>query len=253
MARLTRPLLLALLCLLAPQAARAATLNLLAAASTTEAIVEAAALFEKTAGHRVRVTVAASSTLARQIEAGAPAHLYISANQAWMDYLAAKDLLAAGTRTNLLRNVLVMIAPAPAAPMRRLTGAEIEARLGGGRLAMGDPAHVPAGIYAREVLAKSRLWAGLARRAAFTNNVRGALVLVARGEAPLGMTYLTDALASAKVDIVATFDRPADAAILYPMAIPRAGDGPAARALHAFLLGPEARAVYAKYGFKTPE
>ncbi len=247
---------LILLCLgllmLAP-VARAQDLTVFAAASLTDAMHDIAGLWEK-AGHKpLRQSFSASSTLARQIEQGAPANLFASADEKWMDYLASRDLIAPGTRVDLLRNDLVLIVPADRA--RHVTidaGFDLSALLGpDGRLAIADPAHVPAGIYAQQSLTKLGLWSKVEHRLAPAEDVRGALQLVERGEAPAGIVYGTDAAVSQRVAIAGTFPADSHDPIKYPFAVIKANDTPDARALLGLLRGPEAKAVFSRRGFKV--
>jgi molybdate transport system substrate-binding protein len=247
-------LLLLLALLFAPLSARADTLTVFAAASLTDALTEIAAQWQA-AGHAApKLSFASSSTLARQIESGAPANLFASADEKWADYLDSKHLLAAGTRADLLRNALVLIEPAGQQPSDAVIGAAFDfAKLLGpdGRIAVGDPAHVPAGIYAEQALKKLGLWATLQPRLAPAEDVRGALLLVERAEAPAGIVYATDARVSPKVVIAGRFPADSHDPIVYPFAITAAGDTPDARAFLAFLKGPQARAVFRQRGFDT--
>ena len=245
-----RRLLLALLLLL-PLSAQAQDLTVFAAASLTDALKDISALWQ-TSGHpALRLSFASSSTLARQIEQGAPANLFASADEKWADYLASRNLLAAGTRTDLLGNDLVLIVPADkATKIRIVPGFDIAALLGdNGRIATGDPAHVPVGIYAEQALKKLGVWDAVATRLAATDDVRGALLLVERGEAPAGIVYGTDAAASKGVAVAGIFPAGSHDPITYPFAVTKAGDTPAARALLHFLAGPQARAAFARRGF----
>ncbi len=248
-----RALLLCLgLVLLAP-AARARDLTVFAAASLTDAMRDVADVWEK-AGHKpLRQSFSASSTLARQIEQGAPANLFASADEKWMDYLASRGLIAPGTRADLLSNDLVLIVPANKA--KQVTtgkGFDLLALLGpDGRLATGDPAHVPVGIYAQQALTKLGLWSRVEPRLARTEDVRGALQLVERGEAPVGIVYATDAAISSRVAIAGTFPADSHDPITYPFAVVKANDTPDARALMSFLRGPEAKAIFSRRGFKV--
>lgn len=203
-----------------------------------------------------RLSFAASSALARQIEQGAPADLFLSADEAWADYLQERNLLVTATRVSPLGNALVLVAPASAArPVALPRDTDLAALLGpGGRLATGDPAHVPAGRYARAALAWMGQWDTLAPRLARADNVRAALLLVERGEAPLGIVYATDAAASAGVRIVGTFPPASHEAITYPFALTRHAEGNAeARALLAFLIGPDAAPTWRRFGFTRPQ
>jgi molybdate transport system substrate-binding protein len=247
-------LLFALALLLLPVAARAQALTVFAAASLTNALTDISALWQA-AGHAApKLSFAASSTLARQIEAGAPANLFASADVKWMDYLAQKHLIAAGTRINLLRNDLVLVEPAgrPASDTVIGPGFPLATVLGpNGRLAVGDPTNVPAGIYAAQALKMLGLWNVAKDRLAPAEDVRSALLLVERGEAPAGIVYATDAAVSDKVVIAGRFPADSHDPIVYPFAVTASGDTPEARALLAFLKGPEARTAFQKRGFAT--
>ena len=243
--------LLASLLLALPAAAD--PLTVFAAASLTDAMGDIGKLWVAEGHEPFRTSFAASSTLARQIEQGAPANLFASADTKWMDYLAAHKLIAADTRRNLLGNALVLVVPAghPAA-LAIGPGFDLAGVLGaGGRLAVGDPAHVPAGIYAEQALRKLGLWDAIAPRLARTEDVRSALLLVERGEAPAGIVYATDAAVSPKVAIAGTFPADSHDPIVYPFAATTTGDSADARALLAFLAGPQARAAFIKRGFTT--
>ncbi|TPG57463.1 molybdate ABC transporter substrate-binding protein [Roseomonas nepalensis] len=238
---------------LAPRAARAQeALTVFAAASLTDAM---RALGEawRAAGHPPpRLSFAASSALARQIEQGAPADLFASADEAWMDYLEERRLLLEGTRVSPLANSLVLVAPADrAAPVALARGTDLLALLGPrGRLAVGDPSNVPAGRYARAALTWMGAWDALEPRLARADNVRSALLLVERGEAPLGIVYATDAAASPGVRAVGTFPPESHPPVTYPFALTRRAAGnAAARAFLAFATGPEAAATYGRLGF----
>ncbi|HVZ10674.1 molybdate ABC transporter substrate-binding protein [Rhodopila sp.] len=233
--------------------ARAQDLTVFAAASLTDAMKDIAAQWVA-AGHKEpRLSFGASSTLARQIEQGAPANVFASADQKWMDYLAEKNLIAAGTRTNLLENELVLIAPAD----RHLSvtikpGMDLVALLGSnGRIATGDPAHVPVGLYAKQALTRLGLWDKVEPRLARADDVRSALLLVERGEAPLGIVYATDAKVSKAVAVAGVFPADTHDPVTYPFAVTKAGDTPDARAFLKFLSGPKATAIFADRGFKV--
>lgn len=222
-----------------------------AAASTTDAMREVGRAYRDGGGSPTRFSFAASSTLARQIEAGAPAEIVLLANREWMDYLAARKLVLRGTRQTPIGNRLVLVAPQGVdGPVPVDSPDRILARLGdGGRLAVGDPEHVPAGIYAAQAMRHLGLWDALAPRLARTDNVRAALALVERGEAPLGIVYATDAALVRSVEVVARFPAESHAPIIYPMAIVMGGDRPAVRDFHAFLTGAEALAIFERHGF----
>jgi len=237
----------------APGAARAQQpLTIFAAASLTDALRDLGGQRAALGHPAPRFSFAASSALARQIEQGAPADLFMSADEAWANYLQARGLLADATRGSPLGNALVLIAPANAArPVVLARGTDLAALLGpGGRLATGDPAHVPVGRYAQAALRWMGQWEALAPRLARTENVRAALLLVERGEVPLGIVYATDAAASAGVRVVATFPAESHEPITYPFAVTRRAEGrPDAHALLAFLTGPEAAPTWRRFGF----
>ena len=245
--------LLALCLLLAPLAARAQELTVFAAASLTDAMKDVSALWTKAGHPPLSLSFGASSTLARQIEQGAPAALFASADEKWMDYLAQKNLIAADTRKDLLGNDLVLVVPAEK-PMHVTLGPDFDllGLLGAnGRLATGDPAHVPVGIYAEQALKKLGWWDKVAPRLASTEDVRAALLLVERGEAPAGIVYATDAAVSKAVMVAGTFPASSHDPVAYPFAVVKAHDTPEARALLTFLAGPQAREVFVRRGFKV--
>jgi molybdate transport system substrate-binding protein len=223
-----------------------------AAASLTDAMTVAGEDFKQSQGIEVRFSFASSSTIARQIEAGAPAGLAALASEDWADYLADRDMILPETRIGTIGNRLVMIAPTGSNPTlsEPPTGEEITALLGPfGRMALGDPAHVPAGIYARQALESLGLWQAVAPHLALTDNVRAALTLVARGEAALGIVYATDARITPAVRVLATLPGTAHAPITYPFAITRDGDSPEIRAFLAFLTSAEGLAIFERFGF----
>jgi molybdate transport system substrate-binding protein len=245
-----------LLALLAAGASTAADkITVFAAASLTDALNAVDAAYTAKTGTGVAVSFASSSTLARQIEAGAPAQVFLSADTKWMDYLDKKGLIEPGTRHDVLGNKLALIAPSDSSiatlsidrtlDWQRLLGAD-------GHLAVGDPDHVPAGIYAKEALTNLGAWNALQPRLARADDVRGALALVERGEAPLGIVYVTDARVSQKVKIVGVFPEATHSPIVYPFAIVKGDASPAVTAYFRFLNGPEARTVFNRYGFATP-
>lgn len=233
-----------------PPAGRQAPLIIFAAASLKGALDEVVPLLEREAGRRVRVSYAASSALARQIEAGAPATVFISADREWMDYLAERHLIQPASRVNLLGNRLVLVAPADA-PVRLTIapGFPLAAALGTGRLAVADPASVPAGRYARVALTSLGVWREIASRLAPAENVRAALLFVSRGEAPLGIVYETDARAEPKVTIVDVFPPTSHPPIVYPAALLGHATGAEAKRLLEALTSPAARAVFERHGF----
>lgn len=243
-------LILCLALLSAPGKAFADEVTVFAAASLTNALNEAGKAFEQKGPHTVRLSFASSSTLAKQIENGAPANLFLSADLDWMDYLDQRQLTADGTRTNLLGNRLVMIAPAASTLRVDLKpGVDLSAFLSGGLLAAGDPDHVPAGKYARQAFEKLGAWAAIEDRIARADSVRAPLALVERAECPLGVVYATDAAASAKVKVVGVFPEDSYPPIVYPAALVKDKDTPAAQRLLEFLKSPAARFIFEKHGF----
>jgi molybdate transport system substrate-binding protein len=239
--------------LLLPLAARAQEVTVFAASSLTDAMKDIAPAW-LAAGHPPpRLSFGASSTLARQIEQGAPANVFASADQKWMDFLAAKKLIADGTRRDLLGNALVLVVAADKPVHVSIgKGFDLAALLGAkGRLATGDPAHVPVGIYARQALTSLGLWDGIEARLARTEDVRAALLLVERGEAPAGIVYATDAAASKAVTVAGTFPANSHDPVAYPFAVTAAGDNAEARAFLGFLTTPPARAIFVRRGFKV--
>ena len=233
--------------------ARAADRDVLvfAAASLKNALDEVGAAYGQVTGTKVTASYAASSALAKQIEQGAPAQMFISADLAWMDHLDKAGLIAAGTRRNLLGNSLVLVAgkDSPQAEVAIGQGFDLAALLGDGRLAVGEVTAVPAGRYAKEALTELDSWGGVAGKLAQAENVRAALALVARGEAPLGIVYKTDAASDPTVRIVGTFPADSHQPIVYPIALTKEGAGDAALAFLAYLGGPAAKAVFEKHGF----
>ncbi len=221
------------------------------AASTTDAISEVGQAFSQKTGIKVNYSFAASSTLGKQVAHGAPASIYISANQKWMDYLAKHNLIVPSSRVNVLRNTLVFIAPADSEiePFKVSRGLDLRGILGQGRLAMGDPSHVPAGLYGKEALTNLGLWGSVERLVAAAATVRGALALVERGEAPLGVVYATDAKISPQVKVVGVFPAGSHGPISYPAAIVAGKDDARARAYVEFLRSPQAKAIFQKHGF----
>lgn len=224
-----------------------------AAASLTDALKDVSAAWVAQ-GHAAPVTsFASSSTLARQIEQGAGASLFASADEQWMDELDKKGLIAPGTRRDLLSNDLVLVVSARSPRTVAIgPGFDLAAVLGpDGRLAVGDPAHVPAGIYAEQALRKLGAWDAAEPRLARADSVRSALLLVERGEAPAGIVYATDAAVSPAVAIAGVFPADSHDKIAYPFALLRGADTDEARALLAFIEGPDARKLFVARGFKA--
>ena len=246
-------LLMFLLMLAVPLAAHAQELTVYAAASLTDAMKDLPAIWVRKGHSPLRMSFGSVSTLARQIEQGAPANLFASADEKWMDYLAERNLIAADTRDDLLGNELVLIVPADKPARVTLDKTFDVTRLLGqdGRIATGDPVHVPVGIYAEQALRKLGVWDAIVSHFARTDDVRGALLLVERGEAPAGIVYATDAAASKAVMVAGTFPAGSHDPITYPFAVTKAGDTAEARALLTFLSGSDARAVFARRGFKV--
>ncbi len=241
------------LLVLLPLAARAQELTVLAAASLTDSLRDISAAWVKAGNRPLRMSFGASSTLARQIEQGAPANLFASADEQWMDYLAKRDLIAADTRKSLLGNDVVLVVPAGKPQHVTIApGFDLRGMLGpDGRLAVGDPKHVPVGIYAEQALRKLGMWEAIEPRLARTEDVRAALRFVELGEAPVGIVYATDAAISDKLMVAGVFPTDSHDPVTYPFAATKTGDNPEARTLLAFLSGPEARAIFVKRGFQV--
>jgi molybdate transport system substrate-binding protein len=250
---------LALLCLVVegrplPAAeAQAPQILVFAAASLTDALQEIGSAYEKATPVKVKLSFDASSNLARQIEAGAKADVFFSADTQWMDYLQTRNLIQVSTRQNVVANSLVLIAPADSRLKLKIgPHFPLVAALGkDGRLATGDPDSVPAGRYARAALSTLGVWDEVSPRLARAENVRVALLYVARGEAPLGIVYATDALVDKTVRVVDTFPANTHPTIVYPVALTKSAQS-AAAAFVASLTGPRGHEVFAKSGFTEP-
>jgi len=248
MRRFAAALLALTLCAALDPARAAEPVYVFAAASLKGALDEVASAWP---GPRPVLVYGASSRLAQQIERGAPASIFISADRQWMDYLAARGAIVPESRRELLGNRLVLIAPrASAVHLKIAPDMPLAAALGGGRLALGDPAHVPAGIYARAALEKLGLWDSVKGRLAPAEDVRAALALVARGEAPLGIVYATDAAAEPAVRVVDRFDPSLHPPVVYPLALAKGADS-AARDFAGYLRSDAATRIFIRYGF-TP-
>ena len=235
---------------MAPAAAQPRAPLVLAAASLQESLGAAADAWARRGHPRPVISFAASSALARQIESGAPADMFVSADEEWMDYLAARKLLRGGTRVPLLTNRLVLVAPAGS--KLRLTigrGFPLARVLGKGRLAMADPDAVPAGKYGRQALTRLGAWHSVKSRIARAENVRAALAFVARGEAPLGIVYATDARAEPGVRVVGTFPAASHAPITYPVALLARSTSRDAEAFRRYLVSPQGKAIFRRFGF----
>jgi molybdate transport system substrate-binding protein len=232
--------------------AQARDLTVFAAASLQDAFTEIGRLYRRGGRHDVRFSFAASSALARQIEQGAPAAIFASADEEWMDYLQQRGLIVASTRKSLLGNQLVLIVPADStATVEIKPGFDLARLLGGRHWVTGDPRSVPVGRYAREALTRLGVWKFAQSRLVRAENVRVALALVERGEAAAGIVYATDAAVSRKVRVAAVFPADSHTPITYPVAIVRQQDGTAARDFVKFLQGPEAAASFRKFGFSV--
>jgi molybdate transport system substrate-binding protein len=220
-----------------------------AAASLTHVLEDLAASWTASSGSQVRLSFAASSVLARQIEAGGRADLFISADQEWMDYLQSRDLIDKSSRRNLVGNRLVLIAPAGSkADLEIAVGFPLAVALGRGRLSTGDPDTVPVGRYARSALISLGVWDEIQDRLVRADNVRSAMMFVARGEAPFGIVYHTDAVVDSRIRIVDTFPENTHVPITYPGAATMAANNEA-RAFLEFLGSPAARDTWRRFGF----
>lgn len=223
-----------------------------AAASTTNAITDITVLYTERGLGKATTSFASSSTLAKQIASGAPADVYLSANKKWMDFLETKNNIVKATRFDLLGNRIVLIVPekSPVKSVEVKKGMNLGQLLGKeGRLAIGNPEHVPAGIYGKKAMIGLDLWDQVENRLATMKDVRAALVMVERGETPLGQVYATDAAISKKVRIIGTFPTESHPPIIYPVAAVAEGKKVAAGAFLNFLKTPEAKAIFKKYGF----
>jgi molybdate transport system substrate-binding protein len=247
------PTLLLALAPAAPATAQQRGPLVLAASSLQEALTDAAQVWSAKGHARPVLSFAASSALARQVEAGASADIFASADEEWMDYLQARRLLRNATRARLTENRLVLVAPARSPVRLRIApGFKLAAALGNGRLAMADPVAVPAGRYGREALTALGVWPGVAGKVAAAENVRAALALVERGAAPLGIVYATDAMASRAVRIVGTFPASSHRPITYPVALLATSRHREAEGFRRFLISRQGRSILARHGFGKP-
>jgi molybdate transport system substrate-binding protein len=225
-------------------------LTVYAASSLTKAVDEIAPIFAAASGVHVRASYAATSTLARQIESGAEADVFISADERWMDYLVGRSRIVTATRITILGNRLVLIVPADGPVSVALTpGFDLAGLLGRGRLATGDPAHVPVGRYARQALTALGVWDAAQPKLVPAESERAALALVERGEVPAGIVYENDALGSTRVRIAGVFPAASHDPITYAAAIVEGRDRPLARQFLAFLTSPAAGAVFVRNHF----
>ncbi len=234
---------------LAAGLASAAELTVFAAASTKTALDRVAQDWRTLTGHDLRLSYGGSATLARQILAGAPADLFLSANQTWMDVVEDSGALVPGSKTSLLGNTLVVVAHGDHAP---IDPSDLPNLLGNDRLAMGLVNAVPAGQYGKAAFEALGVWRDLAPQVAQTDNVRAALALVAAGETPFGVVYLSDAQVSPNVSVVATFDATLHPPITYPLAVIAQADPTLAQEFAAYLRGPDALAHFLELGFTPP-
>ncbi len=240
---------LALVCAAPAVAETGAPITVFAAASLKNALDEVNLAYGARGGGTARASYASSSVIARQIAAGAPADVFISADTDWIDDLEKRGLIAPGSRRDLLTNRLVLIAPRDSAVRLKIApGMKLATALGGGRLAIGGP-DVPAGRYAEASLTALGIWPSVQDHLAPGENVRATLAFVARGEAPLGIVYETDALIEPAVRVVGVFPEGSHPPVVYPAALVATSHNPAAGAYLAFLRGPQARSIFRRYGF----
>ncbi len=241
---------LSLLLLLCSCSAAAEPARVYAAASLTNAVTDISTAWQKT-GHEAPVLVfGASSALAKQVEAGAPADIFMSADLFWMDYLEQRKRIAAGSRSALLGNTLVLIAPkGRAVAVKTERGFDLAGAFKG-KLCTGEPGVVPVGIYARQALESLGWWEKVSSRIVGTDDVRTALAFVERGECPLGIVYATDAAVSTKVEVVARFPQGSHKPIVYPVALVKDARAEGGEFLHYLRTAPEAAAIFRKYGFE---
>ena len=222
-----------------------------AAASLKTALDTVATAYETEKGTEISISYAGSSALAKQIESGAPADLFISADLDWMDHVQKANLIKAESRVNLLGNALVLVAPKDSAVAIEITqGFDLAGAVGDGKLAMADVKAVPAGKYGKAALEKLGAWSAVESKVAQAENVRTALALVASGEAPFGVVYQTDAMAEPKVKVVATFPEDSHPPIIYPAAQIASSTNPAAADFLQYLGSPVAAAMFEQQGFK---
>jgi molybdate transport system substrate-binding protein len=233
-----------------PTRAQSGDVLVFAAASLKNAVDDIAAQWQRETGKKAVISYAASNTLIKQIEQGAPADIFISADLDWMDYGQQKNLIKPETRSNLLGNRIVLIAPKDSSVKVDIkSGFDLAAVLKDGKLAMGDVNAVPAGKYGKAALEKLGAWDGVKDKIAQADSVRAALLLVSRGEAPLGIVYQTDAAADPGVKIVGTFPSDSHPPIIYPIALTKDSKNPNAQAFLDYLRSPAARPLFERQGF----
>ena len=236
----------------APGAFAQEKVTIFAAASLKNALDAVNGACEADVGEAATVSYAASSALAKQIEEGAPADIFMSADLDWMKYLSDKNLIKADTEVKLLGNSIVLIAPADSKAEAKIEkGFDLAGLLGDGRLAMGDVKAVPAGKYGKAALEALGVWASVEGKVAQAENVRAALKLVSTGEAPLGIVYRTDAMVDPGVVVIDTFPEASHTPIIYPAALTTTASAAAGKVLD-YLKTPAARAVFDKHGFTMP-
>lgn len=233
-----------------PALAQEKAVLVFAAASLTNALDDINAQYQRETGKRVMISYAATSTLAKQIEAGAPADIFVSADLDWMDYLAKRNLIKPQTRTNLLGNRLVLVSPKDSRKTFDIApGFPLANELGDGKLAMADTATVPAGKYGRAALEALGIWGSVKNKIAQAENVRVALLLVARGEAPFGVVYQTDAAVEPGVRIAGIFPDNTHPSIVYPIALTAQSRNRDAASFLAYLESAKARPLFERRGF----
>jgi molybdate transport system substrate-binding protein len=238
----------ALLLVFVPPAHAQRALTVFAASSLTDSMKAVADAYQARTGTKVTLSFGASNTLAQQIDQGANADLYMSADSGWMDFLQKNNRIANGTRRDLLANRLVLVGGSGSAALRIAPRFDLAGALKGGRLALADPNSVPAGKYGKAALAALGVWDSVAGQIAPAENVRVALAYVSRGEAPYGIVYQTDAKVDPGVHVVGVFPQNTHPPIVYPVALTRTAS-PAAKVFLSFLSGPESKAIFEKAGF----
>ena len=251
--RLGRITALLVACQISASFAVADDVLIFAAASTAVALEDSIHQYGKFSGDRVRASYASSGALARQLDNGAPATLYLSANTKWMNWVEKKELLSPGTRTDLLKNRLVLVQPKPELihPVQRNLKDWL-VRTMGHRIAIADPAHAPAGEYAEKALSSLGFWKSVSAKTVRAQNVRAALLLVERQETPFGIVYATDARSSKSVSVLAKFPEDSHPPILYGLAILRAKDKGVTRKFYDFLRSEPGKIIFKRFGFLTP-
>ena len=236
----------------AVMAGEEATVTVFAAASTTNAVTDIGKMFTDKKLGKFVPSFASSSTLAKQIAAGAPVDVYVSANPKWMNFLEEKGVIEKGTRFNLLGNSLVLIAPKDSTLNVKIEkGFPLAKILGDEKLAMGNPDHVPAGMYAKKALVDLGVWKSVESKVARTKDVRAALALVERAEAPLGVVYATDAAISKRVKVLAPFPKDVQPNIVYPVAIIKGKASEVSKQFIELMKSADGKKVFEKYGFRV--